>query len=103
MAIGSGSRSGHTASFAGGNNTVTDRDSQMVIGAYNGYGESSGINKTDEAYFVVGVGLSDAARKNAMVINTGSLMLNVQLLPTSDPGVSGQLWRSGTALQISLG
>lgn len=102
-AAGSGSQTLHTGSYANGRENITEKDYQTVIGVYNGYGESSGMNKTDEAYFVVGAGISNVARKNAMVINTGSIMLNVQLLPTFDPFVSGQLWRDGTDLKISLG
>jgi hypothetical protein len=33
----------------------------------------------------------------------GDVILNYDELPTSDPVVKGQLWRSGTALQISAG
>lgn len=33
----------------------------------------------------------------------GDVLLNFDELPTSDPVVKGQLWRSGTALQISAG
>lgn len=36
-------------------------------------------------------------------IHTDSLVLNYDTLPTSDPRVRGQVWRSGTDLKISAG
>ena len=36
-------------------------------------------------------------------IANGTILFYTASLPTSDPGVNGQLWRSGSCLQISLG
>ena len=39
---------------------------------------------------------------NTFIAN-GTILFYTASLPTSDPGVNGQLWRSGSFLQISLG
>jgi hypothetical protein len=36
-------------------------------------------------------------------IANGTILFYTASLPTTDPGVNGQLWRSGSCLQISLG
>jgi hypothetical protein len=36
-------------------------------------------------------------------ITQGTILFYTASLPTADPGVNGQLWRSGSFLQISLG
>ena len=36
-------------------------------------------------------------------ITQGTILFYTASLPTTDPGVNGQLWRSGSCLQISLG
>lgn len=39
---------------------------------------------------------------NTFIAN-GTILFYTASLPTSDPGINGQLWRSGSFLQISLG
>jgi hypothetical protein len=39
----------------------------------------------------------------AAVRLSGTVIISLDSLPTSDPHVAGQLWRSGTALHVSLG
>ena len=36
-------------------------------------------------------------------IANGIILFYTASLPTTDPGINGQLWRSGSFLQISLG
>lgn len=101
-AAGSGSRAQHTGAFVAGNNVSSRKEFQTVVGAYNNF-NSTGVNDIEEAYFVVGVGTDVSNKKNAMAVTTSSIVLNPQMIPESDPGVAGQLWRSGTDLKISLG
>lgn len=37
------------------------------------------------------------------LITNGIILFYTASLPTTDPGINGQLWRSGSSLQISLG
>ena len=39
--------------------------------------------------------------KNKVFFETDTI--NMSNLPTSDPGVAGELWRDGTDLKISIG
>jgi hypothetical protein len=101
-AAGSGSRAQHTGAFVAGNNVSSRKEFQTVVGAYNNF-NSTGVDDIEEAYFVVGVGTDASNRRNAMAVTTSSIVLNPQMIPTSDPNVMGQLWRDGTDLKISLG
>ena len=103
-AAGSGSQARNTGSFVVGDSNYSSRDFQTIVGKYAEYGVAgSSISATTEALFVVGGGVSDAGRKNILVVNTGSVFINTQMLPTSDPGATGQLYRDAQGfLKVSL-
>jgi hypothetical protein len=103
FAAGSGSRAQGTGSFSTGDNTIAQRDYSTAVGKFTKFGDADGIGKIDEALFIVSNGTNDGSRKNIVVINTASIFLDAQSLPTSDPEFIGQVWRDGVNLKISLG
>lgn len=71
-AQGTDTQANHKNSHAGGLGTKTGRDSQMVIGQYNG--------ENTDAYFVVGNGTDDGHRSNAFsVCDDGSYVLGKKI------------------------
>jgi hypothetical protein len=103
FAAGSGSRAQGTGSFSTGDNTIAQRDYSTAVGKFTKFGDVDGIGKINEALFIVSNGTNDGSRKNIVVINTSSIFLDAQSLPTEDPEFIGQVWRDGVNLKISLG
>ena len=87
---------GHTLSLRGGQAQTTSTGAAggaviIVGGAAGGSGNNNGGDVTITAGAPTGSG------------TRGRIFFDYDALPTSDPVVKGQLWRSGTALHISAG
>ena len=82
--------SGHY-SIAYGNHVETTKDYQAAFGQYNNTGSESSFN--------IGVGTSEADKRNIVDFGpTGSIKFDIGSLPNGDPGVEGQLYRTGSGL-----
>lgn len=102
-------------SVAAGNQTVTSASYQFIAGQHtkgdggNGaagqavFGRYNAISSGSSAVFVIGNGTGGGNTNNALEVYRNAITLDINSLPTSDPNVEGQLWRSGTDLKISLG
>ena len=79
-------------SHAEGRGTIASARYQHVQGKYN-------VADTDEnALMIIGNGTSNGARKNLAKFTTASFILDEDALPTTDPGVEGQLYTTGSNL-----
>lgn len=88
-------------SYAGGLFTETKAQFQTVIGKHN----APSTNEAD--VFIIGAGENSLNKKNLAVFNSsGSIIFDTASIPTSDPAVLGQLYRTGSNLdeiKISFG
>ena len=89
---------------AGGKNTISTTDYSSVIGRFNSTSSLSGQSTTD--LFVIGNGADEANRSNLIEFATDGIYINTGSIPTSDPGILGKLYRTGSnsdELRVSLG
>jgi hypothetical protein len=68
---------------------------------------SGGLISSSHASDLYGV-LSGSIREDVIIsgsftVSEGTILFYTASLPTSDPAVNGQLWRSGSYLMISTG
>ena len=75
-------------SHAEGFSTITDSNYQHAQGKYNATGSG--------ALMVIGNGTAENSRNNLVEFHTDSIILDTNSLPTSDPGVTGQLYTTGS-------
>lgn len=79
--------------------TVTGNSSANCTNKYGLYiGTISGASSINRGIFVQGTSVTSEFQGTVMARE-----LNLTNLPTSDPGVAGQVWRSGNQLMISTG
>lgn len=89
---------------AGGRYTIATDDYSSVVGRFNSTSSLSGQSTID--LFVIGNGTNDSNRSNLIEFATNGIYINTGSLPTSDPGVLGKLYRTGSnsdELRVSLG
>jgi len=86
-------------SYAGGSNTWARGAAQTVIGMHNSADPDS------STVFIIGNG-TQSNKKNLVKFTTASLIFDTASIPTYDPVVLGQLYRTGSNLdeiKISFG
>jgi len=119
VAFGQGSKARYSHEFVVGkyldsNNLGVANRSSFLVGQYNATGSSAMGNNLGSGYFInfgIGDGAGQTNRSNVLEIwshdsSDTAILLDTGSLPTSDPSVIGQLYRTGSnsdEIRISLG
>lgn len=89
--------------YTRGRTTIVNFDSADLDFSVRGLNETNGIY-FDATTSITGFGKAPTPGFRIDVEGTARMdQLNITSLPTSDPGVPGQLWRDGTTVKVSLG
>lgn len=112
IAIGAGAGTWNSGSFnvyvgnaAGGTTDLGFQTSNSIFIGYNSRPSGSGDNQIviDSKGTTLGKGENTVVVGNTDIDNTYLFgTLNLESVPTADPGVAGAVWRDGTDLKISI-
>tara|TARA_A100001201_G_C4050199_1_gene189418 strand:+ start:196 stop:867 length:672 start_codon:yes stop_codon:yes gene_type:complete len=79
----------------------TSPDSKLRLRAYSG-GSSAAYISSDQPLVISGGDISASAGATIRLDeSSGTLVMTISGLPTSDPGVTGRIWNDGGTLKIS--